>query len=237
MVHRNVEAPVAGEAVQCLPARGSPHEFPSEMSTFRKYGAHRSSGQTGTIHSVHRHRTRLGCQRLQTRHWENISRSQLWPWTTIANTNNAATWTLSGKPRTAAASKSARGSRARVLPLDVTGPRLPRLVQTVVASRCYNCVDDTARGHRLSRELPEVQRRAALLQAVRALRALHAVPVPEAVPADRDEGPGQRVRVVRTARDGGPGRHATAIRARRVHRSGAPHPSEARAAFDNLFKK
>jgi hypothetical protein len=25
------------------------------------------------------------------------------------------------------------------LPLDVTGPKLPRLVQNVVASRCYNC--------------------------------------------------------------------------------------------------
>lgn len=25
------------------------------------------------------------------------------------------------------------------LPLDVTGPRLPRLVQSVTASRCYNC--------------------------------------------------------------------------------------------------
>src|ERR1051325_5452761 len=25
------------------------------------------------------------------------------------------------------------------LPLDVTGPRLPRLVQAVTASRCYNC--------------------------------------------------------------------------------------------------
>jgi hypothetical protein len=24
-------------------------------------------------------------------------------------------------------------------PLDITGPRLPRLVQTVVAARCYNC--------------------------------------------------------------------------------------------------
>ena len=24
-------------------------------------------------------------------------------------------------------------------PLDITGPRLPRLVQTVTASRCYNC--------------------------------------------------------------------------------------------------
>lgn len=25
------------------------------------------------------------------------------------------------------------------LPIDITGPRLPRLVQTVTASRCYNC--------------------------------------------------------------------------------------------------
>jgi hypothetical protein len=25
------------------------------------------------------------------------------------------------------------------LPIDVTGPKLPRLVQTVVASRCFNC--------------------------------------------------------------------------------------------------
>lgn len=25
------------------------------------------------------------------------------------------------------------------LPIDVTGPKLPRLVQSVVASRCYNC--------------------------------------------------------------------------------------------------
>src|SRR6185437_6890698 len=24
-------------------------------------------------------------------------------------------------------------------PIDITGPRLPRLVQTVTASRCYNC--------------------------------------------------------------------------------------------------
>lgn len=29
-----------------------------------------------------------------------------------------------------------RGPR---LPIDVTGPRLPRMVQTVTASRCYNC--------------------------------------------------------------------------------------------------
>src|SRR5450755_197648 len=40
-------------------------------------------------------------------------------------------------------SKSYREDRSKPQgprpPLDVTGPRLPRLVQTVTASRCYNC--------------------------------------------------------------------------------------------------
>ncbi len=38
---------------------------------------------------------------------------------------------------------SSRSERPRPqgpkLPIDVTGPRLPRLVQAVTASRCYNC--------------------------------------------------------------------------------------------------
>ena len=65
-----------------------------------------------------------------------------------------------------------------------------------------------AAGYRVHRQLPEVQRRAALLQAVLALRALHALPVPEAHPgAHPGEGQGQRVRPVRAARDGGARRH------------------------------
>ncbi len=31
-------------------------------------------------------------------------------------------------------------------PIDVTGPRLPRLVQTLVAARCYNCATALAGG-------------------------------------------------------------------------------------------
>lgn len=31
-------------------------------------------------------------------------------------------------------------------PIDVTGPRLPRLVQTVVAARCYNCATTLPNG-------------------------------------------------------------------------------------------
>ncbi len=35
--------------------------------------------------------------------------------------------------------KREEGRRGPRPPLDVTGPRLPRLVQAVTASRCYNC--------------------------------------------------------------------------------------------------
>ena len=67
-------------------------------------------------------------------------------------------------------------------PLDVTGPRLPRLVQHVAAARCYNCSTTLPPGTDFTGTCPEVQRRTALLQAVHALRALHPLPVPQADP-------------------------------------------------------
>ena len=65
-------------------------------------------------------------------------------------------------------------------PLDVTGPRLPRLVQHVAASRCFNCSTTLPAGTDFHRHLSEMQCRTALLQAVLAFRAVHAVSVPEA---------------------------------------------------------
>lgn len=41
-----------------------------------------------------------------------------------------------GGPRREDRPRQQQGPRP---PIDVTGPRLPRLLQTVVASRCYNC--------------------------------------------------------------------------------------------------
>ena len=35
-------------------------------------------------------------------------------------------------------------------PIDVTGPRLPRLVQHVAASRCFNCSTTLPAGYRIS---------------------------------------------------------------------------------------
>ena len=40
-------------------------------------------------------------------------------------------------------------------PIDVTGPRLPRLVQAVTASRCYNCATQLPNGTAYSGNCPK----------------------------------------------------------------------------------
>src|SRR5438132_10222708 len=40
-------------------------------------------------------------------------------------------------------------------PIDVTGPRLPRLVQAVTASRCYNCTTQLPPGTDFSGNCPK----------------------------------------------------------------------------------
>ena len=82
-------------------------------------------------------------------------------------------------------------------PSDVTGPRLPRLLQNVVAARCFNCSTALAGGSGLEREMPQVRRCVALLQAMRAFRTLHPLPMLETdAGAHRGEGSDQRVRAV-----------------------------------------
>ena len=76
-------------------------------------------------------------------------------------------------------------------PLDITGPRLPRMVQSVTASRCYNCSTMLGEGFDF-KAMSQVRSGAALLQAVLLLRAVHALSVPEADHgAHRGQGPGQ----------------------------------------------
>ena len=131
-------------------------------------------------------------------------------------------------------------------PIDVTGPRLPRLVQHVAASRCFNCSTALPPGYRICRELPEVQRGAALLQTVHALRAVDPVPMHEADPgADPAEGQDEQVHPVCAAGDRRPRRHverrvrsAAAFLAHTVGGPPAPrNADDARNAFDRLFKK
>ncbi len=53
-------------------------------------------------------------------------------------------------------------------PIDVTGPRLPRLLQNVVAARCFNCSTALVARYRLEREMSQMRNGVTLLQTVRA---------------------------------------------------------------------
>jgi len=51
--------------------------------------------------------------------------------------------------------RSERKPRGPRLPLDVTGPRLPRMVQAVTAARCYNCATTLPAGVDFKGECPK----------------------------------------------------------------------------------
>ena len=123
-------------------------------------------------------------------------------------------------------------------PLDVTGPRLPRLVQTVTAARCWNCATPLAPGTDFKGPCPKC---AAPLHCCK--QCAHFEPStrfqcrkPIAVRIAAKDQPNEcelfspRVTV---ARDVVPAAYSPAS-----YIDPAPRkPSDARAAFDNLFKK
>ena len=127
-------------------------------------------------------------------------------WTPIASTGNTVTLTAAalhpmGTGTTVASRPKPSGPRP---PIDITGPRLPRLVQAVTASRCYNCSTTLPPDTALRRELPEMRNGAALLQTMLPLRAFHALSVHEADPGSYSgEGPGERLYTVFAPRHGG----------------------------------
>lgn len=125
------------------------------------------------------------------------------------------------------------------LPLDVTGPKLPRLVENVVASRCFNCGVTLAADIDFRGQCPKC--RADLhccKQCVNfdsSTRFQCVKPIPVRIPlkdqANTCELFSPRVTV---ARDGLP--HAAV--GRRSENGAAPrNANDARAAFDSLFKK
>lgn len=121
-------------------------------------------------------------------------------------------------------------------PIDVTGPRLPRLVQTVVATRCYNCSTTLPTGTDFNGNCPKC---GAALHCCKqcayfepSLRFQCAKPITERI-ARKDEPnncPYFSPRVT-VARDTGSSGSvlATGLSPRT--------PADARAAFNNLFKK
>lgn len=130
-----------------------------------------------------------------------------------------------------------RRQRGPRQPLDVTGPRLPRMVQAVEAARCYNCATRLPADTEFSGNCPKCN---AALHCCKqcahfepGLRNQCSKPVPKRIsPKDvANDCPffESKVTVARDSAHDSPGAAVP-----------APSPGnarDARAAFDNLFKK
>ncbi|MCL4402293.1 MAG: hypothetical protein M1436_06495 [Acidobacteria bacterium] len=122
-------------------------------------------------------------------------------------------------------------------PIDVTGPRLPRLVQAVTAARCWNCATALPQGIDFNGNCIKCNvplhccKQCAHFEPSTRFQCLKPVPVRIAVKDQANECNLFSPRVT-VARDGAP---AAAGAAAPVE---APrNPNDARLAFDRLFKK
>ncbi len=124
-------------------------------------------------------------------------------------------------------------------PLDVTGPRLPRMVQHVTAARCYNCATPLPEGIDWKGNCPKCNaalhccKQCAHFEPSTRFQCLKAVQVRIAGKDQANECELFNPRVT-VARDSAPGNGGPILPASvPVPRS----PNDARAAFDSLFKK
>jgi hypothetical protein len=124
-------------------------------------------------------------------------------------------------------------------PLDVTGPRLPRLLQNVVAARCFSCstalhgeVDWKGKCPKCGAALHCCKQCAHFEPSTR-FQCLKPVPLRIAAKDQANECELFKPRVT-VARDAAPANHVNSnAQQPQPQRS----PNDARAAFDNLFKK
>ena len=80
-------------------------------------------------------------------------------------------------------------------PIDVTGPRLPRLLQNVAAARCFNCSTQLPPDVNWKGNCPKCNAALHCCKQCAHFEPSTAVPVSETHPgADRGQRPGQRVR-------------------------------------------
>jgi hypothetical protein len=128
------------------------------------------------------------------------------------------------------------------LPLDVTGPKLPRLVQSVAAARCFNCAATLPQGTDFHGNCPKCHaalhccKQCAHFEPSTRFQCLKPVPlrIPVKDQANQCEYFKPRVTVARDALPPSP----------MIAKSDLPKPAvaprtstDARAAFDSLFKK
>ncbi len=126
-------------------------------------------------------------------------------------------------------------------PIDVTGPRLPRLVQTVAAARCFNCSVALAPDTDFKGTCPKCGaalhccKQCAHFEPSTRFQCLK--PIPERIPAKDKANEctwfSPRVTVARDAAGSSTQSNSVPAAAPAPPR----RPDDARAMFDNLFKK
>ncbi len=126
------------------------------------------------------------------------------------------------------------------LPLDITGPKLPRLVQNVVATRCYNCAIALPADADFRNGCPKCHaalhccKQCVHFDSSTRFQCLKPIPVRIAMKDQANECALFSPRVT-VARD-----DSSASSHRNMGASVMPaprNPTDARAAFDSLFKK
>src|SRR5579872_4441209 len=125
-------------------------------------------------------------------------------------------------------------------PLDVTGPRLPRLVQAVAATRCFNCSTMLMAGSEFPSECPKCHaalhccKQCAYFEPSTRFQCVKPIPVRIVVKDQANDCPLFKPRVT-VARDSAAPPPAAAGP---IANTAAPrNADDARAAFDSLFKK
>lgn len=125
------------------------------------------------------------------------------------------------------------------LPIDVTGPRLPRLVQAVTASRCFNCSTTLPSDVDFRGNCPKCGaalhccKQCAHFEPSTRFQCLKPVPVRIAIKDQANECELFKPRVT-VAREASAATPSNGV-APRIQEPRSP--DDARAAFDNLFKK
>lgn len=123
-------------------------------------------------------------------------------------------------------------------PIDVTGPRLPRLVQHVAAARCFNCATTLPESIDWKTNCPKCGaalhccKQCAHFEPSTRFQCLKPIPV-RIVAKDQANDCALFKPRVTVARDAAPASNGPVIPTTSVPRNS----TDARAAFDNLFKK
>jgi len=127
-------------------------------------------------------------------------------------------------------------------PIDVTGPRLPRLVQHVAASRCFNCATTLPPGTDLNGTCPKCAaelhccKQCSHFEPSTRFQCLKPIPVRIAVKDKTNECSLFTPRVT-VAREGTANNGPAVAPAVNAGPPAPRNPEDARNAFDRLFKK